>query len=37
MDAKTIKIVKARQHRLKGFDLEISLGQITEQQGKSHM
>ena len=29
MTDKTIKIIKARQHNLKGFDLEIPLGQIT--------
>jgi excinuclease ABC subunit A len=29
MGEKTIKIIKARQHNLKGFDLEIPLGQIT--------
>ncbi|MCJ7546360.1 MAG: excinuclease ABC subunit UvrA, partial [Deltaproteobacteria bacterium] len=29
MTEKTIKVVKARQHNLKGFDLEIPLGQIT--------
>jgi len=29
MVEKTIKVIKARQHNLKGFDLEIPLGQIT--------
>jgi len=29
MSDKAIKIIKARQHNLKGFDLEIPLGQIT--------
>ena len=29
MSEKAIKIFKARQHNLKGFDLEIPLGQIT--------
>src|SRR4030042_513010 len=29
MTEKAIKIIKARQHNLKGFDLEIPLGQIT--------
>ena len=29
MSEKAIKIIKARQHNLKGFDLEIPLGQIT--------
>jgi len=35
-DAKTIKVIKARQHHLNGFDLEIFLSQTIEQQEKSH-
>ena len=36
MEAKTIKVIKATQHHLKGFDLEISMGQIREEHGISH-
>jgi excinuclease ABC subunit A len=35
MDEKAIKIIGARQHNLKGFDLEIPLGQITVVTGVS--
>jgi len=35
MGEKTIKIIGARQHNLKGFDLEIPLGQITVVTGVS--
>src|SRR4030042_1681947 len=35
MTDKTIKVIKARQHNLKGFDLEIPLGQITVVTGVS--
>jgi excinuclease ABC subunit A len=35
MGEKTIKVIKARQHNLKGFDLEIPLGEITVVTGVS--
>ena len=35
MGEKTIKIIGARQHNLKGFDLEIPLGEITVITGVS--